>query len=223
MTNQTLNANDKPASTDWQQLEAQLQEKAPIQSRTIPPLERWQPANCGRMELLVKANGEWWHEGRLITRQAMIDLFSKVLWAEVDDNQHVEYFLKTPVEKLQIEVEDAPLLIIQVDQISKNGQSYLQFTTSQGDVVIADKEHPIKFGLPFKDDTEKLASQAERPYILVRKNGDSVLYGLIHRNVFYHLIELGTLTEREGATILTLTSGEQIFELSMPNETQQYQ
>ena len=223
MTDQTLNTNNKPASTDWQQLEAQLQEKAPIQSRVIPPLERWQPANCGHMDLLVKANGEWWHEGRLITRQAMIDLFSKVLWAEVDDNQQVEYFLKTPVEKLQIDVEDAPLLITQVEQIHKNGQSHLQFTTSQGDVVIADKAHPIQFGLPFKNDAERLASQAERPYILVRKNGDSALYGLIHRNVFYHLIELGTLAEREGATILTLTSGEQIFELSMPNETQQYQ
>jgi hypothetical protein len=40
------------------------------------------------------------------------DLFSKVLWKE-----DAKYYLKTPVEQIEIEVEDEPLLVNQVDVI----------------------------------------------------------------------------------------------------------
>lgn len=201
-------------------------------SRPIPPLEKWQPNLSGSMDMVVKANGEWWHEGSQITRQAMIDLFAKVLWSEVDDNHHVHYFLKTPVEKWQIQVEDAPLLINQVDvidqQFGDTTKPVLQFTTTQGDVVIADDAHPIRLGLPFVnsrstdhnvnvgENSQALTQkQASQPYLLVRQNGDSALYGLIHRNVFYHLIELGELVDREAGTSLILHSGDSTFTLTM--------
>ena len=175
------------------------------------------------MDVVVKANGEWWHEGSQITRQLLIDLFAKVLWSEVDDNHHVEYFLKTPVEKWQIQVEDAPLLVNQVDVINEQfgdtSKPVLQFTTTQGDVVIADEQHPIRLGLPFTHATPHDAGlqqkQANQPYLLVRQNGDSALYGLIHRNVFYHLIKLGELVEGEEGTSLILHSGDSIFTLTM--------
>ena len=51
-----------------------------------------------------------------------------------------------------------------------------------------------------------------RPYMLVR-NG---LTALIGRNTFYHLAEIGELTECNGETILTLRSGGQDYSLSMP-------
>ena len=44
------------------------------------PVDQWQPKRCGKMDLSVKANGEWWHEGQLIKRQSLLDLFSSVLW-----------------------------------------------------------------------------------------------------------------------------------------------
>lgn len=233
----TLSAN---SSLDMGELTKQIEQSISAQdaaaiktSRPIPPLEKWQPNLSGTMDMVVKANGEWWHEGSQITRQAMIDLFAKVLWSEVDDNHHVHYFLKTPVEKWRIQVEDAPLLINQVDvinqQIGDTTQPVLQFTTTQGDVVIADDAHPIRLGLPFVNShsdndmvnnagenlptlTQKQASQ---PYLLVRQNGDSTLYGLIHRNVFYHLIELGELVDREAGTSLILHSGDSTFTLTM--------
>ncbi|KAA5684864.1 DUF1285 domain-containing protein, partial [Pseudomonas aeruginosa] len=58
--------------------------------RSIPPLEQWHPKHCGKMDLTVKANGEWWHEGQLIKRQALLDLFTKVLWKEEG-----KFYLKT--------------------------------------------------------------------------------------------------------------------------------
>ena len=80
--------------------------------RSIPPLDQWHPKHCGKMDLKIKANGEWWHEGQLVKRQALLDLFSKVLWKEDG-----KFYLKTPVEQIEIEVEDEPLLINQVDQV----------------------------------------------------------------------------------------------------------
>ncbi|MGB0899213.1 MAG: DUF1285 domain-containing protein, partial [Psychrobium sp.] len=36
------------------------------------PLETWSPQSCGTMDLLIKANGEWWHNGSKITRDKLI-------------------------------------------------------------------------------------------------------------------------------------------------------
>ncbi|ECE0941641.1 DUF1285 domain-containing protein, partial [Salmonella enterica subsp. enterica] len=89
---------------------------------------------------------------------------------------------------------------------------------TQGDVVIADEQHPIRLGLPFThatSDESLKQKQASQPYLLVRQNGDSALYGLIHRNVFYHLIELGELVEGEEGASLILHSGDITFTLTM--------
>lgn len=236
MTNTNTNTNNvasKPSfdtSFNIGELSQQIEQLVASQAlatanhstRQIPPLEKWQPKLSGTMDVVVKANGEWWHEGSQITRPLLIDLFAKVLWSEVDDNNHVDYFLKTPVEKWQIQVEDAPLLVNQVDVISQQcgdtSKPVLQFTTTQGDVVIADEQHPIRLGLPFihaTSDESLKQKQASQPYLLVRQNGDSVLYGLIHRNVFYHLIELGELLEGEEGTSLILHSGDSTFTLTM--------
>lgn len=181
----------------------------------IPPLENWHPKPCGEMDMVIKANGDWYHEGQKVTRQSLVDLFAKVLWAEIDESNQVNYFLKTPFEKLRINVEDAPLLITQVDSIEQDGTTWLQFTTSQGDKVRLDAQHPLRFGLPFAN---VKADSQQQPYLLVRQNGDSQLYGLIHRNVFYHLIEMGELLTQQDLTILRLSSGNHVFELSMPTD-----
>ncbi|MEG0481694.1 MAG: DUF1285 domain-containing protein [Acinetobacter sp.] len=159
--------------------------------RSIPPLEQWHPKHCGKMDLTVKANGEWWHEGQLIKRQALLDLFSKVLWKEQG-----KFYLKTPVEQIEIEVEDEPLLVNQIDQIEIDGQSYLQLTTTNQDVILVDKEHPI-FMREFQGDM--------RPYVHVRFG----INALIQRHAFFHLIEYGELLENEqNNTILSVRSGD---------------
>lgn len=169
------------------------------QNQPLLPVPDWQPQHCGTMDLVIKANGEWWHEGQQILRPALIDLFARVLWLE--DGQ---YYLKTPVEKIQIQVEDVPLLIQAVEHIQCDGMDYLQFTTAQGEKVIADHQHSIEMRC-FRGEW--------RPYIHVRWG----LYALIQRSVFYHLIALGQLQENaEGDTILTLRSGTAQFTLSQP-------
>lgn len=159
--------------------------------RSIPPLEQWQPKHCGKMDLRVKANGEWWHEGQLIKRQALLDLFTKVLWKEQG-----KFYLKTPVEQIEIEVEDEPLLVNQVDQVVIDGQTYLQVTTTNRDICLVDAEHAI-FMREYQGEL--------RPYVHIRFG----INALIQRNAFFHLIEYGTLLENDqGDTILSLQSGD---------------
>ena len=182
------------------------------------------------MDLTIKANGEWWHEGGHMTRQSLVNLFATILWKE-ENNGAVEYFLKTPVQKLRIHVEDAPLLINDVGIVEEQGESWLEFTTTTGDVVRLDDEHPISLRAytmkdsddnshsdksKNKEDNKSTESSTQiRPYMMVR-NG---LEALIGRNAFYHLTEIGELTEREGETILTLQSGDNAYTLSMPSDS----
>ncbi|MFV5382302.1 DUF1285 domain-containing protein [Acinetobacter towneri] len=165
--------------------------------RSIPPLEQWHPKHCGAMDLLVKANGEWWHEGQLIKRQALVDLFSSVLWKEQG-----KFYLKTPVEQIEIQVEDEPLFINQVDVVEIGQQNYIQLITTHQDIVIVDAEHPIFM--------REYAGEL-RPYVHVRFG----INALIQRAAFLYLVELGELSENaQGETILSLKSGDLHLHLS---------
>ena len=221
--------NDKVSAPNGMDALSQYFKSAPSirEGRAIPPLENWHPEQVTDMDLTIKANGEWWHEGGHMTRQSLVSLFATILWKE-ENNGAVEYFLKTPVQKLRIHVEDAPLLINDVGIVEEQGESWLEFTTTTGDVVRLDDEHPISLrAYTMKDsddnshsdksknreDNESTESSTQiRPYMMVR-NG---LEALIGRNAFYHLTEIGELTEREGETILTLQSGDNAYTLSMP-------
>ena len=185
-TSNTLVPDDKNLSNISQYLKnAQSSHK-----RSIPPLDQWHPKHCGAMDLKVKANGEWWHEGQLIKRQSLIDLFSTVLWK--DDEK---FYLKTPVEQIEIEVEDEPLFVNSVEQIQLEGLNYIQLSTTTQDVVIVDQEHPI-FIREFDGEL--------RPYVHVRFG----INALIQRASFFHLVEMGELMEnRQGESILLLKSG----------------
>ena len=224
--------NDKVSAPNGMDALSQYFKSAPSirEGRAIPPLENWHPEQVTDMDLTIKANGEWWHEGGHMTRQSLVNLFATILWKE-ENNGAVKYFLKTPVQKLRIHVEDAPLLINDVGIIEEQGKNWLEFTTSTGDVVRLDDEHPISLRAytmkdsddnshsdksKNKEDNESAESPTQiRPYMMVR-NG---LEALIGRNAFYHLTEIGELTEREGETILTLQSGDNAYTLSMPSDS----
>ncbi|RZJ22808.1 MAG: DUF1285 domain-containing protein [Acinetobacter sp.] len=200
-----INQNNSPNSTkkvstsddkNLMDIAQYLKDAQPGHKRSIPPLEQWHPKLCGAMDLKVKANGEWWHEGQLIKRQAMIDLFSSVLWKEDG-----KFYLKTPVEQIEIEVEDEPLFVNQADQVEIEGKRYIQLTTTTQDIVIVDQEHPVFM--------REYASEL-RPYVYVRFG----INALIQRSAFFHLIEMGQLLENDkNETILSLQSGDFCLQL----------
>src|SRR5271170_3713266 len=91
--------------------------------RGLPPVHLWNPAHCGEIDIVIKRNGLWFHEGSPIGREALVRLFSTVLRKD-----HDGFVLVTPVEKLRITVEDAPFIAVRVD---REGEA-LRFLTNVG-------------------------------------------------------------------------------------------
>lgn len=85
--------NDKVSAPNGMDALSQYFKSAPSirEGRAIPPLENWHPEQVTDMDLTIKANGEWWHEGGHMTRQSLVSLFATILWKE-ENNGAVEYF-----------------------------------------------------------------------------------------------------------------------------------
>ncbi|WP_435949752.1 DUF1285 domain-containing protein [Psychrobacter sp. DM8] len=208
MQDNASNLNNMEALSQYLKSEAGTR-----QGRGIPPLEKWHPEQTVDMDLTIKANGEWWHEGGHVTRESLVSLFATILWVEEKDGD-LAYYLKTPVQKMRITVEDVPLFINDIGIVNEDGEQWIEFATTTGDVVRLDDAHLITLRHYESQDDDRANESKVRPYMPVR-NG---LEALIGRNAFYHLVEIGTLSEQNGETILTLQSGGKSYELSMPSD-----
>lgn len=166
-------------------------------STDIPPLERWNPEFCGDIDMRITADGRWLYEGSPIGREAMVRMFSRILWREGD-----RYFLKTPVEKVGIQVDDVPFQVTQVESQSGDRGAELIFTTATGDRVRADAEHPIRV------ETDPDTGEPS-PYLMIRFG----MEGRIVRNLFYQLVEQGRMVEHPDGTELMLDSAGETFSL----------
>lgn len=151
-----------------------------IADKRLPPVDQWDPPACGHSAMRIDSDGRWWHEGSPINRPAMVRLFSTVLRRE-PDGSHV---LVTPVEKLVIDVDDAPFVAIDVTHAGSGTDRTMAFRLSNGDDVIADAQHPIALRPGAKGDL--------RPYLSVRGGLDARL----SRPVYYSLADIAL---QEGA------------------------
>lgn len=140
--------------------------------RGLPPVHLWHPAHCGEIDIRIRKDGVWFHEGTPIGREALVRLFSTVLRLDPDG-----YHLVTPVEKMRITVEDAPFIATRVDRVG----DALVFQTNVGDTVEAGPDNKIRVEI----DPE---TGEPRPYVHVRRG----LEALIARPVFYELAEMAT-------------------------------
>lgn len=139
-----------------------------------PPVHLWNPPFCGDIDMRIARDGSWFYMGTPIGRKALVRLFSGILRRDGDD-----YFLVTPVEKVGIRVDDAPFVAVSLQVEGRGEAQVLRFVTQVGDEVEAGAEHPLR--VAFDPDTQEPA-----PYLHVRAN----LEALVHRNVFYQLVEL---------------------------------
>lgn len=164
-----------------------------LSERRLPPVEKWNPTHCGHSEMRIARDGTWFHQGSPIGRPAMVRLFSNILRREPDGS----FVLVTPVEKLDINVEDAPFVAVSVKSEGEGRDRTLAFQLNTGDVVIAGPAHPLRFEM--RDD-------GPRPYIEVRDGLDA----LLGRTVYYELAELAIA---EGESPAGLWSGGAFFPL----------
>ncbi len=157
--------------------------------RGLPPVHLWHPDHCGGIDIVIRADGVWMHEGSPIGRVELVRLFSTILRLDPDG-----YHLVTPGEKLKITVQDLPFRAVAV---RRKGDDLI-FTTDVGDETTAGAEHPLTI------ETDPVTGEPA-PRVHVRAG----LEARIVRSVFYELVEMG---EVEGDR-LVLKSGGEVFDL----------
>ena len=163
-----------------------------------PPVEKWNPENCGAMDLIIKRDGTWIHEGSPIGRHKLVQLFATILRTDEDGTT----YLVTPYEKIEITVEDAAFTAIRVDATGQGEAQDLIFTTNVGDTVKAGPQRPLRIVIDAK-------TGEPSPYILVRGR----LEALLGRAVFYELVELAVERQTDAGMQLGVWSGGVFFEM----------
>ena len=143
------------------------------EAKKLPPVDKWNPTHCGDSEMRIARDGTWFHQGSPIGRQAMVRLFSTILRREPDGR----FVLVTPVEKLDIEVEDAPFVAVELKAEGEGEAASLAFRLNTGDLVVAGPGHPLRF---------EAGAEGPHPYVRVRGGLDA----LVARPVYYELAEL---------------------------------
>lgn len=168
----------------------------PREKKGLPPVHLWNPPFCGDIDMRIARDGSWFYLGTPIGRPAMVRLFSTVMRRDEDGC----YYLVTPVEKVRIQVEDAPFVAVQLEVEGLGEQQCLRFVTNVDDQAEAGQEHPLRVELD--PDTQEPA-----PYVHVRAN----LEAKIARSVFYQLVELAVPREIDGVIWLGVWSGGVFF------------
>jgi uncharacterized protein len=144
-----------------------------LAEKRLPPVDSWNPDHCGDSEMRIARDGTWFHQGSPIGREAMVRLFSTILRRENDGS----YVLVTPVEKLSIEVEDAPFMAVELKSEGEGRARALAFRLNTGDLVSAGPDNPIQV---------REAPDGPHPYLHVRGG----LKALVTRSVYYELMNL---------------------------------
>ena len=162
-----------------------------------PPVESWNPDYCGEIDIKILQNGKWLYMGSEIRRPALVRLFSSIIRLDSDEN----YYLVTPVEKLKIEVVDAPFFVVEMERCKDNDIISYYFHTNTQEKIELSKQAPIEIYINEKNHP--------KPYITVRRN----LKALISRSVYYEMIENAEEVLIENKKCLALSSNNNYFKL----------
>lgn len=145
------------------------------------PVERWNPDYCGEIDMRIAADGTWFYMGTPIGRPALVKLFSTVLRRDPE-----RFVLVTPVERIGIEVEDAPFAAVEMAVEGVGEGRSVAFRTNVDDLVEVSPDHPLRFEAGERGDL--------KPYVLVRGG----LWARVTRALTYDLVDLGEERERDG-------------------------
>ena len=129
---------------------------------------------CGKIDMRIARDGKWFYHGTPIPRKEMVCLFASTLTRREDGS----YWLVTPCEEAEIEVEDVPFLAVEMFSCSCGRQRTLSFRTNVDELVTLDQPGQLR-----------LCSRKEGnpPYLRVRDGIEARLT----RSVYYELVGIG--------------------------------
>ncbi len=181
-------------------LESLADDLKPLTASGHPPVHLWQPERQGEIDIVIKRDGSWLHEGGLIKRAALVKLFASVLWYE-----HGQHYLKTPAEQMKITVEATPFLMTQLTvQHPNTPQQGLVLTSSYGDLVVVGESNPLWID-------KSIISGQEVPLVGIR-------YGMVGRltsSILHELADLGEVVSDDKGDYLRLISSGYSIDLAI--------
>jgi hypothetical protein len=145
-----------------------------VDAQGAAPVEQWNPPYCGDIGLSIARDGRWFYQGGVIPRPALVKLFARVLRRDVDGR----FYLVTPAEKVDVAVEDAPFLAVEMQRVGEDREQALIFRTNVDDVVRCGPDHPMRFVI-------EGGGSGFKPYVHVRGR----LEALLTRALVYDVVE----------------------------------
>lgn len=142
--------------------------------RGHPPVETWNPPCCGDIGMAIARDGIWHYRGSPIRRPELVRLFASVMLRAPDGR----FYLVTPAEKVDVAVEDAPFLGVEIEVLGEGRDQVLVLRTNLDEVVRVGADHPLRF--------EQVPDGGLKPYVRVRGR----LEALLTRAVTYELADL---------------------------------
>src|SRR5690606_5954077 len=118
----------------------------------------------GDIGLKIRADGTWLYQNSPIRRPSMVKLFASVLRKDADGRT----YLVTPVEKVDVAVEDAPFLAVEMQVLGSGSEQELIFRTNVDDVVRCGADSPLRFAA-------QRNGGGLKPYVLVRGRLEALL------------------------------------------------
>src|SRR5688572_14188720 len=178
-------------------LEALLREQ---QGKGPAPVEKWNPPYCGDIGMQIRADGVWLYQNSPIGRMPLVKLFAGVLRKDADGNT----YLVTPAEKVDVAVEDAPFLAVEMEVQGEGREQRLVFRTNVDDIVACGPQHPLRFA-------RQQPAGGLKPYVLVRGR----LEALLTRALLHDLVALVAEEERGGRRVAGIWSDGAFFPLGV--------
>ena len=155
----------------------------------------WDPPFCGDLDMRIGRDGTWYYLKTPIGRKPLVKLFASIIRKDGDS-----YFLVTPVEKVGIQVDDAPFVAVDFEASGVGKDQRVQFVTNVDDSAEAGPEHPVRV---LRDPETGEVS----PYVHIRSN----LEALIDRKSFYRLVDICVHESHRGEDWFGLWSNGRFF------------
>jgi hypothetical protein len=172
-----------------------------VPERRPAPVESWHPPYCGDIGLRIRRDGTWVYRDSPIGRPALVKLFASVLRKDADGRTYVV----TPAEMVDVEVEDAPFLAVEMEVQGTGRRQEILFRTNVDDVVSCGHEHPLRFA-------EQRPGGGLKPYLLVRGR----LEALLTRALLHDLVALAVDEPHDHDRVSGVWSGGAFFPLEVP-------
>lgn len=183
-------------------LEALIAQAKAAGGRGPAPVHLWNPDYCGEIDMRIASDGTWFYLGTPIGRKPLVKLFASVLRKDPE-----RFVLVTPVERIGIDVDDAPFVAVEMAVEGSGPDQNIVFRTNVDDAVNVNADHPLRFEI--EADTGGL-----KPYVLVRGG----LEALVNRAVFYDLVALGVEEDREDGRFFGVWSHGSFFAMAPASE-----